>query len=123
MNYDPKIQSKEIMYGKYQEITKKVMPTPVADPVPETYKIEGCKNKAKHQATLSSNCFTTGESSLQHYKNLEKSKPNVIDLVVGNLPENFHSKNLERLSGSKLSVLSLMKIILEVSVRELVEFK
>jgi hypothetical protein len=67
--------------------------------VAETYKVEGRETKSIKQAMLASNHFTTGESSLQHY-NLE-AKPEVVDLVVGNLPEYYKAENLKRISGSK----------------------
>jgi hypothetical protein len=88
------------MYGRYQDITnadwkQHQQSTTVA----ETYKVEGRETKGIKQAMLASNHFTTGESSLQHY-NLE-AEPEVIDLVVGNLPEHFKAENLKRISGSK----------------------
>lgn len=52
------------------------------------------------QSALASNCFETGESSLKHYKT-QGSRPQVIDLVIGNLPENFEAENLKRISGCK----------------------
>jgi len=48
---------------------------------------------------LASNDFATGESSLQNY-NIE-AKYEVIDLVVGNLPENYKAENLKKISGSR----------------------
>lgn len=75
MNYDPKMMAKQVMYGRYQEITNSdwTQKQPQTPCVAETYKVEGRETKAIKQAMLASNHFTTGESSLQHY-NLE-AKP------------------------------------------------
>jgi hypothetical protein len=35
---------------------------------------------------LSSNNFVTGNSSLEHYENAKAASPQVVDLVIGNLP-------------------------------------
>ena len=74
MNYDPKLMSRQVMYGRYQEITNADWEQPKQTPkTAETYKVEGRDTKAIKQAMLASNHFTTGESSMQNY-NLE-AKP------------------------------------------------
>lgn len=100
MNYDPKMMSRQVMYGRYQDITNADWKQQQqATMVAETYKVEGRETKGIKQAMLASNHFTTGESSLQHY-NLEAA-PKVVDLVIGNLPEHYKAENLKRVSGSK----------------------
>ena len=48
---------------------------------------------------LASNCFATGQSSLEHY--VGDAKPKIVDLVVSNLPADTQSENLKKISGSK----------------------
>lgn len=71
-----------------------------ANPIPETFRVEGRETKAIKQAMLASNSFATGESTLRHYN--EAGMPvEVIDLVVGNLPADAHANMLKKVSGSK----------------------
>jgi hypothetical protein len=50
---------------------------------------------------LASNNFITGASSLEHYTTANKSAPEVVDLVIGNLPPSTEAHTLKKISGSK----------------------
>jgi len=59
-----------------------------ATPLPKKIvDVDGHETKAIKQAMLASNNFITGTSSLDHYEVAKNSAPEVIDLVIGNLPE------------------------------------
>ena len=60
-----------------------------APPTPNTVKVvdvTGHETKAIKQAFLASNNFVTGNSSLEHYASANNAAPEVVDLVIGNLP-------------------------------------
>jgi hypothetical protein len=48
--------------------------------------VTGHETKAIKQAFLASNNFVTGNSSLEHYASANNAAPEVVDLVIGNLP-------------------------------------
>lgn len=62
--------------------------------------IEGRATKAVKQAMLASNCFATGVSTLEHYVK-EESKPQIVDLVISNLPPTTKAEELKKFSGVK----------------------
>ena len=102
--FDPKLRSKEVFGGKYQPITEKEWagaPTKLATEKPTNFEVAGRETKAVKQAMLASNNFATGNSTLKHYEESLNSNPQVIDLVVGGLPEQTEASDLKRISGSK----------------------
>ena len=50
---------------------------------------------------LASNNFITGVSSLDHYDVAKNSAPEVIDLVIANLPATTQAQTLKKISQSK----------------------
>jgi RNA recognition motif-containing protein len=43
----------------------------------------------------------TGESSLNYYSKAKEATPQIVDMVVSNLPKHFDEKALRKVSGSK----------------------
>jgi len=105
LNYDPKSRADQILQGNYLKTdAAQVSFKTYAPPTPSTVKVvdvSGHETRATKQAMLSSNNFVTGNSSLEHYTSAKNAAPQVVDLVIGNLPPTTEAHTLKRISGSK----------------------
>ena len=62
--------------------------------------IETRETQAVNQAMLASNCFSTGVSSLEYYSAADNT-PEVLDLVLSNLPADSQAHTIKKISGSR----------------------
>ena len=105
LNYDPKSRAGQILQGNYLKTdVNQIQFKTYAPPTPNTVKVvdvTGHETKAIKQAFLASNNFVTGNSSLEHYASANNAAPEVVDLVIGNLPPQTQAHTLKKISGSK----------------------
>ena len=73
------------MQGNYQEVREDRVQEERAPQV-EDFQVGGHESRHTTQAMLASNNFNTGISSLNQYKVGLESKPEIVDLVLSNLP-------------------------------------
>lgn len=88
-----------MLQGHYQ---KKYEPLP-QEPQraqPQAPTLDGHETRVVRQSQLASTNFATGESSLNLYKQ-DSSAPEVISLLVQNLPPHTCEKDVKKVSGSK----------------------
>ena len=60
-------------------------------PEVDNFEVNGHESKHTTQAMLASNNFNTGISSLNYYKGGQESKPEIVDLVLSNLPADLNA--------------------------------
>lgn len=65
------------------------------------YQVDGHATRAVKQTFLASQNLVTGESSLNYYSQAKEATPQIVDMVVSNLPKHFDEKALRKVSGSK----------------------
>ncbi len=76
----------------------------------QEFSVDGHATRAVKQNFLASQHLVTGESSLNFYSQAKESTPEIIDLVVSNLPKNFDEQSLRKVSGSKHIVSAVVDV-------------